>query len=371
MTLSPSVGSGCTGPHWCLRFPMALRALVSKKKIRYQEDGFDLDLTLITPRIIAMGAPSEGSEASYRNPMSEVQRFFDTKYKGKHKLFDLRAEKGVHYDPSRFHGSVARYGFFDHNPAPLKLIRDCCEDMDSWLKADPENVVAVHCKAGKGRTGLIIAAYLVFSGVCGSTTEALRLFGDMRTLNGKGVTIPSQMRYVHYFEVSLKREISLPTYRLRHIRLHTVPNFDVGGGCDPYFDVRLGDGKQLHFDWRKENKGKVKNYRPKHKIIDLPVWDYNVRIQGDVKFVFYDHDNFSAPDKMFHFWIHTGFIDNNYLLFHKDVLDRACKDKACKEFDPEFKVELFLDQVPDIEGEFSSLKSEYLEADNDDDMDDD
>jgi hypothetical protein len=47
-----------------------------------------------------------------------------------------------------------------------------------------------------------------------------------------------------------------------------------------------------------ENKGKVKNYRPKHKIIDLPVWDYNVRIQGDVKFVFYDHDNFSAPDKV-------------------------------------------------------------------------
>jgi hypothetical protein len=30
-----------------------------------------------------------------------------------------------------------------------------------------------------------------------------------------------------------------------------------GGGCDPYFDVRLGDGKQLVFDWRKANKGKV------------------------------------------------------------------------------------------------------------------
>ena len=47
------------------------------------------------------------------------------------------------------------------------------------------------------------------------------------------------------------------------------------------------------------------------------------------------------------------------------------RDKACKEFDPEFKVELFLDIVPDIPGEFAALKSEYLEADNDDDMDDD
>lgn len=141
-----------------------------------------------------MGAPSEGSEAAFRNPMSEVQRFFDAKHPGKHRLFDLRGEKGVAYDPEKFHGSVARYGFFDHNPASVKLIRDCCEDMARWLKADPENVVAVHCKAGKGRTGLIIAAFLVFSGACASTTEALRLFGDERTHNGKGVTIPSQVK---------------------------------------------------------------------------------------------------------------------------------------------------------------------------------
>ena len=100
-----------------------------------------------------------------------------------------------------------------------------------------------------------------------------------------------------------------PTYRLRHIRFHTVPNFDVGGGCDPYFDVRLGDGKQMMFDWKKvcwargdrppplclavllssaqALKGKVKNYQPKHKIVDLSVWEFNVRVKGDVKIVFY------------------------------------------------------------------------------------
>lgn len=56
---------------------------------------------------------------------------------------------------------------------------------------------------------------------------------------------------MHYFEQSLKRDFPPATYRLRHIRLHTVPNFDVGGGCDPYFDVRLGDGKQMIFDFLK------------------------------------------------------------------------------------------------------------------------
>jgi phosphatidylinositol-3,4,5-trisphosphate 3-phosphatase and dual-specificity protein phosphatase PTEN len=219
-----------------------------------------------------------------------------------------------------------------------------------------------------------------------TTTAALRFFGEMRTSNGKGVTIPSQMRYVHYFETSLKRPVVPYTYRIRHFRLHTVPNFDVGGGCDPYFDVRLGDGKSLVFDWKAMLKGKApKNYKPKHKIVDFDVWPHNIIVKGDVKIVFYDHDNFSTPDKMFHFWFNTGFIDNNYLLLHKDVLDRACKDKACKEFEPEFKIEIFLDMVDDslFESTYGPEKARaflggtaekgegYLDADNDEDLNDD
>lgn len=60
---------------------------------------------MIMPRILvltAMGAPTEGSEAAFRNPMAEVQRFFESKHRGHYKLFDLRAEKGVAYDADKF-----------------------------------------------------------------------------------------------------------------------------------------------------------------------------------------------------------------------------------------------------------------------------
>jgi hypothetical protein len=50
----------------------SIRHAVSKKKRRFRRNGFDLDLTYVTPQVLAMGFPSEGSEARYRNPMDQV-----------------------------------------------------------------------------------------------------------------------------------------------------------------------------------------------------------------------------------------------------------------------------------------------------------
>ena len=59
-----------------------IKNAVSGNKRRFidREAKLDLDLTYVTPRIIAMGIPSVGLEAAYRNDLEDVQRFFTSRH---------------------------------------------------------------------------------------------------------------------------------------------------------------------------------------------------------------------------------------------------------------------------------------------------
>ncbi len=50
-----------------------------------------------------------------------------------------------------------------------------CKSVERYLAADDRNVVGIHCKAGKGRTGLAIAVYLLHSGLLWLITHYIYL----------------------------------------------------------------------------------------------------------------------------------------------------------------------------------------------------
>ncbi len=59
--------------------------------------------------------------------------------------------------------------------------------MHAWLaeSSEPPHVAAVHCKAGKGRTGTMIACYLIFAQKVSDPFDAMLEFGNKRCSDSK------------------------------------------------------------------------------------------------------------------------------------------------------------------------------------------
>ena len=185
------------------------KRLVSKKKRRIQTEYYDLDMCYITERVIGMGFPAYGCERIYRNTLEDTRNFLD-RYHRDYKIYNLCIEKDRIYPKTYFDTLVGLFPFNDHSPCPCKLILDFCVDLCLYLTSHPRGVAAIHCKAGKGRTGVMIVCYLIFSGLCKTSDEALVHYANQRTLNNKGVTIASQKRYIRYFETFLSSNYEKP-----------------------------------------------------------------------------------------------------------------------------------------------------------------
>lgn len=83
-----------------------IRSIVSGKKKRHKENGYNLDLSYITPRIIAMSIPGEGLTKFYRNSLDIVSEFLESKHRSHYLIFNL---SGIVYDYEKFGEKVLEF----------------------------------------------------------------------------------------------------------------------------------------------------------------------------------------------------------------------------------------------------------------------
>lgn len=101
-------------------------------------------------------------------------------------MFNLCLEPERIYNKNLFPDcQVGLFPSLDHNPCPIKLILDFCVDICLYLINNPNAIAAIHCKAGKGRTGVMICCYLIFSGLCKTAEEAMSHYSKVRTMDNK------------------------------------------------------------------------------------------------------------------------------------------------------------------------------------------
>ncbi|CAL9159282.1 unnamed protein product [Musa hybrid cultivar] len=319
------------------------RQIVSQNKKRYQDGEFDLDLTYITEKIIAMGFPSgyisSGFlglfEGLYRNHMEEVIKFLETQHKGKYKVYNLCSERL--YDASLFEGKVACFPIDEYNCPPIQLIASFCESTKSWLQQDVENVVVVHAKAGIERTGLMISSLLLYLGFFATADESIDHFNKERCIDAKGLIIPSQIRYVRYFgciltyfngEVQPGRRCMLRGFRLYNCPYWIRPSITVSKHNGVLFSTKkhpkTKDLMPEDFWFKSKQKGIM--------IFAIPGEPGLTELAGDFKVHFHDRQG------DFYCWLNTSMIDNKVTLSASE-LDGFDKRKIPS---PGFQVEIVM-----------------------------
>jgi phosphatidylinositol-3,4,5-trisphosphate 3-phosphatase and dual-specificity protein phosphatase PTEN len=177
------------------------RKAVSKDKNRYEEGSYSLDLVYLFPRLIICGFPSAGLEHMYRNPRLEIKRFLEERHHGNYFMFNFCVEPGRCYPHEIFDNRVQRFPYKDHNVPHTKVLSRFLHTSKKWLDENEKHVVVLHCKAGKGRAGMMSCALMLHMGWKQNPKDVLDYYNAKRVWRNKALTVPSQIRYVKYAEM--------------------------------------------------------------------------------------------------------------------------------------------------------------------------
>uniref|UniRef100_A0A8C2ZAZ7 Tensin 1b n=1 Tax=Cyclopterus lumpus TaxID=8103 RepID=A0A8C2ZAZ7_CYCLU len=299
------------------------------------EESYEVDLVYITERIISVCFPAAADERTYTTNLKEVATM-------------LRSKHGEHYlilNLSEWRSDLSslnpKFGWPDLHAPALDKICSMCKAIDTWLNGDPRNVVVLHNKGNRGRTGVVVAAYMHYSNISASADQALDRFAMRRFYEDKALPVgqPSQIRYVRYFNGLLSGHIKInnkPLF-LHHVIMHGIPNFESKGGCRPF--LKIYQAMQPVY-----TSGIYNVQGDSNTSICITI-EPGLLLKGDILLKCY-HKRYrnSTRDVMFRVQFHTCAIHDLGVVFGKNELDETFKDERFPEYG---KVEFVFSYGPD------------------------
>lgn len=310
----------------------------SQSVVQAMEESYEVDLVYITERIISVSFPAAAEERSYTTNLKEVAAMLRSKH-GEHYLVLNLSE--IRNDLAKLNHKVLEFGWPDHHAPPLDKICSMCKAIDTWLNGDPRNVVVLHNKGNRGRTGVVVAAYMHYSNISASADQALDRFAMRRFYEDKALPVgqPSQRRYVRYFNGLLSGHIKInnkPLF-LHHVIMHGIPNFESKGGCRPF--LKIYQAMQPVY-----TSGIYNVQGDSNTSICITI-EPGLLLKGDILLKCY-HKRYRNPtrDVMFRVQFHTCAIHDLGVVFGKNELDETFKDERFPEYG---KVEFVFSYAPE------------------------
>ncbi|XP_053171080.1 tensin-2-like [Scomber japonicus] len=324
------------------------------------ERHYDFDLTYITERIISVFFLPDLEEQRYRRNLQEVASMLKSKHQDKFLLLNLSEKR---HDITRVNPTVQDYGWPDLHAPPLDRICAVCKAMETWLTSDPLNVVVLHCKGNKGKTGVIVAAYMHYSKISAGADQALTTLAMRKFCEDKVSSSlqPSQNRYIYYFGGLLSGTIKMnssPLF-LHQILIPSLPNFQAGGGFYPF--LKIYQSLQLVY-----TSGIYDPQTSRARKLCVTM-EPALLLKGDIMVKCYHRRSQAAErEVVFRVQFHTCTVHGAQLWFGKTELDLACTDDR---FPPDATVEFIFSNGPEkIKGrEYrkndASIKVDYNTSD--------
>ncbi|XP_035482792.1 tensin isoform X4 [Scophthalmus maximus] len=311
--------------------------------VQAMEESYEVDLVYITERIISVSFPAGADEHSYTTNLKEVATMLRSKHGEHYLMLNLSDRRN---DLSQLNHKVLEFGWPDHHAPALDKICSMCKAIDTWLNGDPHNVVVLHNKGNRGRTGVVVAAYMHYSNISASADQALDRFAMRRFYEDKALPVgqPSQRRYVQYFNGLLSGHIKInnkPLF-LHHVIMHGIPNFEAKGGCRPF--LKIYQAMQPVY-----TSGIYNVQGDSNTSICITI-EPGLLLKGDILLKCY-HKRYRNPnrDVIFRVQFHTCAIHDLGVVFGKSELDDTFKGNgSLDERFPEYgKVEFVFSYAPE------------------------